>query len=137
MQQPSSIGSINFQLWVVVFLNFWYPLRHRIIQYLNSKLLVVVNEPRGLSNGITLNIWQDVLKSANLLHRWKFNDSQTYNIVKLRAVLTFIFMTANFNQRSWNSLINFFLITNGASLVKSRHVLDCSKWVQENNQTKG
>ena len=38
-------------------------------------------EPRGLSCGSTLNICQDVSKSANLIHVHGFGDSQSHSVV--------------------------------------------------------
>ena len=40
-------------------------------------MINVEYEPRGLIHSITLIIFQDSLKSANLLHKMGFIDSQT------------------------------------------------------------
>ena len=60
--------------------------------YLIGKHLVVVNmanrkyEPTWLSSGSTLNIHQGVLKSANLLHKQGFVDSQMKTTVPTMQV---------------------------------------------------
>lgn len=43
-------------------------------------------DPRGLSYGSTLNIYQDVMKSGDLLHKRNFVDSQSNRLIDTIAV---------------------------------------------------
>ena len=69
---------MNFQLWLAV---FSIPLEvqdHSVPQW--KALRCGKYEPRGLSCGSTFNICQDVLKSANLIHKQGFVNSQMQTI---------------------------------------------------------
>ena len=67
------------------------PFRYSVIEYLIRKLLSRYgkNEPRGLSCKSTLNICQDVFKSANLQQKQGFAYSQE-SIIVINLKLIFV-----------------------------------------------
>ena len=73
-----SLNLLN-KSWILnfYFMDFRYPLRYKVIQYLIRKLSDMVK----MICGSTFSICQDVLNSANLLHKLGFADSQMADIV--------------------------------------------------------